>query len=55
VSRSSHRAGWQRLTFRITFLDAATEGSYLLGRHPDTTSQSVQDLWENKDTALQAL
>ncbi|MFI9587041.1 hypothetical protein ACIHCQ_35675 [Streptomyces sp. NPDC052236] len=55
VSRSSHRAGWQRLTFRITFQGAAGEGSYLLGGHPDTTMHSAQDLWENRDATLATL
>ncbi|MFF5131089.1 pRL2-11 [Streptomyces syringium] len=55
VSRSSYRAGWQRLMFRISFLGAAGEGSYLLGRHPDTTVQRAQDLWEHQDATLQSL
>ncbi|MGK5546682.1 pRL2-11 [Streptomyces sp. URMC 127] len=55
VSRSSYRAGWQRLMFRISFLGAAGEGSYLLGRHPDTTVQTAQDLWEHQNATLQTL
>ncbi|MFF4179441.1 helicase HerA domain-containing protein [Streptomyces sp. NPDC001750] len=54
VSRSSYRAGWQRLVFRISWLAAAGEGAYLVGSHPDTTVQTVQDLWENPDPAIAA-
>ncbi|WP_406469944.1 hypothetical protein [Streptomyces sp. NBC_01615] len=62
VGRSSYRAGWQRLAFRIAWLAAAGEGAYLVGRHPDTSWQlaagrwqMAQDLWENRDQALAAL
>ncbi|UQA90558.1 hypothetical protein [Streptomyces halobius] len=47
VSRSSYRAGWQRLIFRITLASGVTEGGCLLGRNPDATMQTAQDLWEN--------
>ncbi|WP_411139036.1 hypothetical protein [Streptomyces sp. C10] len=55
VSRSSYRAGWQRLTFRIGFAGAVTEGGYLLGRDLDTSLKTAQSLWEEQDTTLAAL
>ncbi|MEU1050645.1 DUF87 domain-containing protein [Streptomyces sp. NPDC005897] len=55
VSRSSYRAGWQRLMFRITFAAGVTEVGYLIGRNPDTTKQTVQDLWANPDATLHTL
>ncbi|MFJ3309474.1 hypothetical protein ACIPSA_41795 [Streptomyces sp. NPDC086549] len=55
VGRSSYRAGSQRLAFRITWLAAAGEGAYLVGRRPDTRWQMAQDLWENRDQTLAAL
>ncbi|MFE5869558.1 hypothetical protein ACFQ6V_13035 [Streptomyces roseifaciens] len=55
VSRSSYRAGWQRLLFRISLLGTTGEGSYLLGWHPDATVQSAQDLWEHQDATVQTL
>ncbi|MGW0771098.1 hypothetical protein [Streptomyces sp. NPDC002676] len=55
MGRSSYRAGWQRRAFRIIWLAAAGEGAYLVGRHPDTSWQMAQDLWENRDQALAAL
>ncbi|MEU7088125.1 helicase HerA domain-containing protein [Streptomyces achromogenes] len=54
VSRSSYRAGWQRLVFRISWLGAAGGGAYLVGSHPDTTAQTVRDVWENPDAAIAA-
>ncbi|MFH9742679.1 helicase HerA domain-containing protein [Streptomyces roseolus] len=54
VSRSSYRAGWQRLVFRISWLGAAGGGAYLAGSHPDTTAQTVRDVWENPEAAVTA-
>ncbi|MFG2394978.1 helicase HerA domain-containing protein [Streptomyces lavendulae] len=54
VSRSSYRAGWQRLVFRISWLAAAGEGAYLVSSHPDTTAHMVRDAWENPDPAIAA-
>ncbi|ANP51800.1 hypothetical protein J2Z21_008866 [Streptomyces griseochromogenes] len=52
VRHSSYRAGWQRLAFRIGWLGAAGEGVHLASGHPDTTAQTVQDLWENREATL---
>ncbi|GAA2733568.1 hypothetical protein [Streptomyces nogalater] len=49
VSRSSYRAGWQCLVFRLSWLGAAGGGAYLVGSHPDTTAQTVRDVWANPD------
>ncbi|MGW1594949.1 helicase HerA domain-containing protein [Streptomyces sp. NPDC002343] len=54
VSRSSYRAGWQRLVFRISWLGAVGGGAYLVGSYPDTTAQTVRDVWENPDPAIAA-
>ncbi|WKU42594.1 hypothetical protein Q3V23_00055 [Streptomyces sp. VNUA116] len=55
VPRRSYKAGWRRSAARLTWLGAATEGAYLLGRHPETTAQSAQGLWEHREQALAAL
>ncbi|MEU9115979.1 hypothetical protein AB0D04_30460 [Streptomyces sp. NPDC048483] len=55
VVRSSYRAGWKRLTVRMSFLGAATEGACLGGRHPGTTVRTVQALWEDQGAMLRAL
>lgn len=55
VSRSSYRAGWQRLTFRITGLAATgTGGYYALWEKQDATFAAVADVWENPDPAIAA-
>ncbi|MFE3583182.1 helicase HerA domain-containing protein [Streptomyces vinaceus] len=55
VSRSSYRAGWKRLTFRIGGLAATgTGGYYALWEKQDATVAAVTDVWENPDPALAA-
>ncbi|MFZ3491733.1 pRL2-11 [Streptomyces sp. 5.8] len=52
VSRSSYRAGWKRLTFRISTLAALGAGGYQAGWvHQDAT----QEIWANPEPALAAL
>ncbi|MGA4844806.1 helicase HerA domain-containing protein [Streptomyces sp. G5(2025)] len=56
VTRSSYRAGWQRLTFRISTLAALGIGGYQAGWvHQDATVATAQDVWANPDPALAAL
>ncbi|OKK05329.1 pRL2-11 [Streptomyces sp. CB02488] len=56
VSRSSYRAGWQRLTFRVSGL-AATGGTgyWALWENQDSTFATARDIWENPDPALATL
>jgi len=51
VSRSSYRAGWQRLTFRISCLGTAAGGGTWLWEN----QQTAQALWEDREGTLQAL
>ncbi|MEU5582992.1 DUF87 domain-containing protein [Streptomyces huasconensis] len=54
VSRSSYRAGWKRLTFRISALAAASTGGYQAGWvHQDTAT--AQQIWADPDPAIAAL
>ncbi|MEU6285515.1 pRL2-11 [Streptomyces sp. NPDC047028] len=55
VSRSSYRAGWQRLTFRVSGL-AATGGAgyWALWENQDSTFATARDVWENPDPAIAA-
>ncbi|MGW4161959.1 pRL2-11 [Streptomyces sp. NPDC004788] len=56
VSRSSYRAGWKRLTFRISSLAAVGGGGYQAGWvHQDATVATAQEIWANPDPALAAL
>ncbi|MFF0108682.1 hypothetical protein [Streptomyces hirsutus] len=56
VSRSSYRAGWQRLTFRISGLAATGAGGYwALWENQDATFATVHDVWENPDPAIATL
>lgn len=56
VSRSSYRAGWQRLTFRFTGLAGTGAGGYwALWENQDSTFATARDVWENPDPALAAL
>ncbi|MFD9283640.1 pRL2-11 [Streptomyces mirabilis] len=50
VSRSSYRAGWQRLTFRMTFLSATGGGGWWTWEN----QESARDLIEHRETTLQA-
>ncbi|MEK8141557.1 hypothetical protein NKH18_00175 [Streptomyces sp. M10(2022)] len=56
VSRSSYRAGWQRLTFRVSGL-AATGGAgyWALWENQDSTFATAREVWENPDPALATL
>ncbi|MGW7410017.1 pRL2-11 [Streptomyces sp. NPDC054833] len=47
VGRSSYRAGWQRLTFRISGLGAAAGGGWWGWEHQET----ARAWWENRDAA----
>ncbi|MFG3158060.1 pRL2-11 [Streptomyces sp. NPDC048219] len=56
VSRSSYRAGWKRLTFRISALAAVGAGGYQAGWvHQDATVATAQEIWADPDPALAAL
>ncbi|MFI7246360.1 pRL2-11 [Streptomyces qinglanensis] len=56
VSRSSYRAGWKRLTFRVSSLAAVGAGGYQAGWvHQDATVATAQQIWANPDPALAAL
>ncbi|MGW3060668.1 pRL2-11 [Streptomyces goshikiensis] len=56
VSRSSYRAGWKRLTFRISSLAALGAGGYQAGWvHQDATVSTAQQIWADPDPALAAL
>ncbi|WP_327169971.1 helicase HerA domain-containing protein [Streptomyces subrutilus] len=55
VSRSSYRAGWQRLTFRVSGLATIGGGGYwALWENQDSTVATVRDVWENPDPAIAA-
>ncbi|MEU6353149.1 DUF87 domain-containing protein [Streptomyces sp. NPDC047072] len=51
VSRSSYRAGWQRLTFRMTFVSAAGSGGWWTWENQET----ARSWWEHRDVTLQTL
>ncbi|MFY4722214.1 pRL2-11 [Streptomyces sp. LaBMicrA B280] len=56
VSRSSYRAGWKRLTFRISTLAAIGAGGYQAGWvHQDTTVATAQEIWADPEPALATL
>ncbi|MEU7384197.1 MULTISPECIES: helicase HerA domain-containing protein [unclassified Streptomyces] len=56
VSRSSYRAGWKRLTFRISALAAVGAGGYQAGWvHQDATVAAAQEIWADPDPALAVL
>ncbi|QHA02033.1 hypothetical protein GQF42_00390 [Streptomyces broussonetiae] len=55
VPRRSYKPGWRRIAARLSWLGAATEGAYLIGRHPDTTVYKAQGLWENWEATLAVL
>ncbi|WP_199564824.1 pRL2-11 [Streptomyces sp. AC1-42W] len=56
VSRSSYRAGWKRLTFRISSLAAVGAGGYQAGWvHQDATVATAQQIWADPAPALAAL
>ncbi|MEV5568104.1 pRL2-11, partial [Streptomyces sp. NPDC052196] len=56
VSRSSYRAGWKRLTFRISSLAAVGAGGYQAGWvHQDATVATAKQIWANPDPAIAAL
>ncbi|MET8944581.1 pRL2-11 [Streptomyces sp. NPDC004542] len=51
VSRSSYWAGWQRLTFRMTFLSAAGSGGWWGWENRET----ARSWWEHRDATLHTL
>ncbi|WP_069772168.1 helicase HerA domain-containing protein [Streptomyces sp. LUP30] len=56
VARSSYRAGWQRLIFRVSALGATgTTGYRALWENQDSTFATAQDLWENREATLATL
>lgn len=55
VSRSSYRAGWQRLTFRIGGLAATGGASWALWENQDPALATARDVWENPDPTLATL
>lgn len=56
VSRSSYRAGWKRLTFRISVLATFGAGGYQAGWvHQDATVATAQEIWADPDPAVAAL
>ncbi|MFD9794772.1 pRL2-11 [Streptomyces sp. NPDC059070] len=56
VSRSSYRAGWKRLTFRISSLAAVGAGGYQAGWvHQDATVSTAQQIWADPAPALAAV
>ncbi|WP_411144655.1 hypothetical protein [Streptomyces sp. x-80] len=55
VRRRSYKAGWRRLSFRLALGTGMVETGYLSTRDLDATVQTVQELWENRETALAAL
>ncbi|MDX3131409.1 pRL2-11 [Streptomyces europaeiscabiei] len=56
VSRSSYRAGWKRLTFRISTLTAIGAGGYQAGWvHQDATVATAQEIWADPDPAIAVL
>lgn len=55
VRARSYKPGWRRLSFRVALGAGVTESGYLIGRDLDATSQTVQELWENREAALAAL
>ncbi|MFJ7201817.1 hypothetical protein ACIQV4_41135, partial [Streptomyces sp. NPDC098926] len=56
VSRSSYRAGWQRLTFRVSGLAATGAGGYwALWENQDSTFATAREVWENPDPTLATL
>jgi hypothetical protein len=55
VRRRSYKAGWRRLSFRLAPGAGMVETGYLPTRDLDATVQTVQELWENRETALAAL
>jgi hypothetical protein len=56
VTRSSYRAGWKRLTFRISTLAALGAGGYQAGWvHQEATVATARDIWADPDPMLAAL
>ncbi|GHB29830.1 helicase HerA domain-containing protein [Streptomyces chryseus] len=55
VRRRSYKPGWRRLSFRLALGAGVAETGYLSTRDLDATVQTVQELWENRETALAAL
>ncbi|MER6914609.1 hypothetical protein ABT354_23290 [Streptomyces sp. NPDC000594] len=55
VRHSAYRPGWQRLALRLVLGAGAVEAGYLLGRNPDTTVETVRELWADQDQILAML
>ncbi|WP_299542425.1 pRL2-11 [uncultured Streptomyces sp.] len=56
VARSSYRAGWQRLVFRVSTLAAVGAGGYQAGQvHQDATVATAREVWADPDPVLAVL
>ncbi|MFF8980761.1 hypothetical protein ACF08A_28650 [Streptomyces cellulosae] len=55
VRRRSCKPGWRRLFFRLALGAGVAETGYLTTRDLGATPEAVQELWENRETALAAL
>ncbi|MFJ1789669.1 pRL2-11 [Streptomyces anulatus] len=55
VRRRSYKPGWRRLSFRLALGGGVAESGYLTTRDLDATRETLQELWENRETALAAL
>ncbi|WP_371095128.1 pRL2-11 [Streptomyces sanglieri] len=55
VRRRSYKPGWRRLSFRLALGAGVAETGYLSTRDLDATREALQELWENRETALAAL
>ncbi|MGI5262293.1 hypothetical protein [Streptomyces angustmyceticus] len=55
VRRRSYKPGWRRLSFRVAPGAGVAESGYLATQDLDATSEALQELWDNRETALAAL
>ncbi|MEV6408646.1 hypothetical protein AB0M58_37870 [Streptomyces bobili] len=55
VRRRSYKPGWRRLSFRVALGAGVVESGYMATRDLDATVRGVQELWDNRETALAAL
>ncbi|WP_030594070.1 pRL2-11 [Streptomyces anulatus] len=55
VRRRSYKPGWRRLSFRLALGGGVAESGYLTTRDLDATRETLQELWENRETALATL
>ncbi|MGW1793630.1 hypothetical protein ACWCO0_23075 [Streptomyces tubercidicus] len=55
VRRRSYKPGWRRLSFRVALGAGVAESGYLATQDLDATREALQELWDNRETALAAL